>query len=109
MDWSYQVGWDYFSRWVESFPDDQIDDDPSQKKSTSQLPLEASKIFNTAGDVQHPRAETKMVPWIMTERQKSENQKFNFCRINILMLLLKICWPYQDVYFQVFMTDWPRL
>ena len=59
MDWSYQVGWDYFSRWVESFPDDQIDDDPSQKKSTSQLPLEASKIFNTAGDVQHPRAENK--------------------------------------------------
>jgi hypothetical protein len=50
-----------------------------------------------------------MVPGIMTERQKSEKQKLKFCRINILMLLLKICWPYQDVYFQVFMTDWPRL
>jgi hypothetical protein len=72
---------------VESFPDDQIDDDPSQEKSTSQLPLEASKIFNTAGDVQHPRAETKMVPGIMTEWQKSEKKSSNFVVLTFLMLL----------------------
>ena len=44
---------------MKAFPNDQVDNDPSQDQCTKQLPLHSSQIFHSFGDTQNTLAVQK--------------------------------------------------